>query len=271
MERIVRFGPEGQLVGLLTGEDLPDDALTVVLPSAGLLPRSGPFRLHVELARRLQAKGIRTFRFESPGVGETPRIRGWGSREATIAAIEHLAAHHRGSHFVVGGVCSAADAGWAAAVADARVTGLLMLDGLAFTGPWYQFARVLDVLRRPPSAWIDVARRWMQRTRVSVGKATTTSADYRDWPAPDAARQQFAQLVERGVASLWIYTGGYGDNFLHEKQFAWSFGDAARNGLVDMHFWRDCDHTFYARAHRDRLLDTVERWLLGRVRPGVTA
>lgn len=77
MERIVQFGPEGRLVGILSGGVQCDNALTLVLPSAGLIPRSGPFRLHVELARRLEEQGIRTFRFEVPGVGETPRLPGW--------------------------------------------------------------------------------------------------------------------------------------------------------------------------------------------------
>ena len=36
----------------------------------------------------------------------------------------------------------------------------------------------------------------------------------------------------------------------------------ARDRRVVMHYWPDCDHTFFAKAHRDRLLDTVERWLL---------
>lgn len=111
MERIVQFGPEGRLVGILSGGTQADDSPTLVLPSAGLIPRSGPFRLHVELARRLEGHGLRTFRFEVPGVGETPRPQGWGSRETTLAALDHLANGYGCRRFVVGGVCSAADTG----------------------------------------------------------------------------------------------------------------------------------------------------------------
>jgi hypothetical protein len=30
---------------------------------------------------------------------------------------------------------------------------------------------------------------------------------------------------------------------------------------VAMHYWPDCDHTYFARAHRDRLLVAVEDWM----------
>jgi hypothetical protein len=35
-----------------------------------------------------------------------------------------------------------------------------------------------------------------------------------------------------------------------------------------MHYWPDCDHTFYARQHRDRLLGTIEQWMLTQERAG---
>lgn len=86
---------------------------------------------------------------------------------------------------------------------------------------------------------------------------------YREWPSQSEARHQFSGFVERGVRSLWIFTGGYTDRFLHPRQFRWSLGAGTRDPRVSMHYWPDCDHTFYARRHRDRLLDTVETWLVG--------
>src|SRR3970040_3117987 len=117
METIVQFGSQGRLVGLLSGTGDPS-ALTLVLPSAGLLPRSGPFRLHVELARRRVMHGIRPFRFDVPGVGESPRISGWDARKAVLSAIDELAAQHDCRRFVVGGLCGAADGGWRGGVGD---------------------------------------------------------------------------------------------------------------------------------------------------------
>ncbi|MGV8940239.1 MAG: alpha/beta fold hydrolase [Lysobacter sp.] len=259
MDEIVRFGPGQQLVGILSGSDLAINAPVLVLPSAGVVPRAGPFRLHVELARRLSAHGVRTFRFDVPGVGEAPRIKGCGAQEATLAALECLAENHGAERFVVGGVCSAADLAWSAAASDQRVRGVVLLDGLAFGGPWFRFALIIGVLRRPIREWFAVARRLLVRSRST--EPVLSTGDYRDWPSREDARRQFAQLVAEDVHSLWVYTGGFAGVFLHPRQFAWSFGAAARDRRVAMHYWPDCDHTFFARTHRDRLLDTVVNWL----------
>lgn len=268
MNSLVRFGPEDQLCGVLSAAASGSGPI-LVLPNAGLVPRAGPFRLHVELAERLAARGIRTFRFDTPGVGEAPRLPGCGVQEATIAALDRLASEHGGERFVVGGVCSAADLGWSTAVLDRRVVGMLMLDGVAFAGPWFHFARLMGVLERGPREWLGILRRWLGRAAATrqAGGLVPGITDYRDWPDRASARRLLAELVARGTRSLWIYTGGYSDLFLHPRQFGRMFGKLARDPLVAMHYWPDCDHTFYARAHRDRLLDTVEAWMVQRVAP----
>ncbi len=260
METMVRFGPQDQLVGVLCEPDGGGTGPLLVLPSAGLQPRFGPFRLHVELARRLARSGVRTFRFDVPGVGEATRLNGCGPREATRAALDVLSERHGDAGFVVGGVCSAADIAWNIAVADARVRGVLMLDGLSFAGPWFQWAKILGVLRRSPLRWPGIVMRMFGR-RMHPQERAPVMEDYRDWPTREQAQQEFSRLVERQVHSLWVYTGGYATTFQHPRQFAWSFGDVVRDRRVTMLFWPDCDHTFFARSHRDRLLDTIDHWL----------
>lgn len=260
---LVRFGPGNQLTGILTGPEQCDAPL-LVLPNAGLVPRAGPFRLHVELADRLGARGIRTFRFDTPGVGEAPRLAGCNAQQATLAAIDRLARDHGVDRFVVGGICSAADLGWASALADPRVVGMLMLDGISFTGFWFHFSRILGVLQRGPGAWWGVLSRLTARTASKVAEpGRPTIAEYRDWPSREQARSQFESLVARGVRSLWIYTGGFGDLFLHPRQFRSNFGAPAIAAGTSMVHWPDCDHTFYARRHRDRLLDSIDDWFDG--------
>lgn len=259
MNTFVEFGSRRQFVGVLAGNANAPSSPTLVLPSAGLQPRSGPFRLHVELAERLAARGLRSFRFDVPGVGEAPRVSGYDEHAATLAAIDALEADHGCSNFVVGGICSAADAGWNAAVSDARISAVLLLDGMSFTGPWFHYARSLDRLRRLPREW----RRMLQDLARKSAADGMSSADFRNWPAHAEARRQFSGLVDRHVDQLWIFTGGYTDRFLHPRQFRWAYGKAARSPRVAMHYWPDCDHTYFARAHRDRLLGTVTEWMVG--------
>lgn len=258
MSRILRFGPQQLLAGILTGEESATGPV-LILPSAGLQPRAGPFRLHVDLARRLEAQGLPTFRFDVPGVGEAPRITGFDSVAAVCAAMDLLEASFGYRCFAVGGICSAADLGWNAAVKDTRVVAVLLLDGIAFRGPWFRVAKAVDRLQRVPSEWRRMARDAMRRR--GGAKNAPQSADFRDWPSHGNARAQFAALVARGTQMLWIFTGGYTDRFLHPRQFRWAFGTPAEARCVRMHYWPDCDHTFYARAHRDRLVERIAAWL----------
>src|SRR3546814_6978081 len=76
-----------RLTGILGGEAHDPAAPILVLPNAGMVPRAGLFRLHVEMSRRL---GVRTFRFDLPGVGEAPRILGCDHQQATRSALDHL-------------------------------------------------------------------------------------------------------------------------------------------------------------------------------------
>ena len=264
METIVRFGPDARLVGILSGAGLPSDAPVLVLPNAGLIPRAGPFRLHVQLARRLAPLGLRTFRFDLPGVGESARIAGLDPREATLAALEHLCANLQGARFAVGGICSAADVGWITALSNEKVAGVVMLDGMCYAGPWFQLARIRAALRRGPVHCLGVARRLVRRNRA---EADTPPMDLRNWPPLEQARAQMATLLARGVRMLCIYSGGIGDYFLDARQFGWTFGAAARDPRVTLHHWRDCDHTYFARRHRERLLDTIVTWLVRDVFP----
>lgn len=261
VSQFVQFGPGGRLTGILTGS-ASTSSPTLLLSSAGLQPRAGPFRLHVEIAERLATHGIATFRFDVPGVGEAPRLPRCDANSATLAAIDALA-EQGFSNFVMGGLCSAADQSWNSAVQDPRVRGIVLLDGISFRGPWYHYAKALDRARRFPSQW----RRMLGRVagRVHRGGGNTTaleSDDFRDWPTHAEAREQFAQLVGRDVQMLWIYTGGYTDKFLHPRQFRWAFGQPAVDRRVAMHYWPDCDHLFYGRRYRETLLDTLERWML---------
>jgi hypothetical protein len=256
-ETFVRFGPAGALTGILSGPPGADRVL--LLPSAGLQPRSGPFRLHVLLARRMAARGLRTFRYDVPGVGEAPRLRDCDAVQASIAALDVLEAAHGCRSFAIGGICSAADTGWDVADADARISALLMLDGICFAGPWYHYARLLGLLRRLPREWRRFARKAGGRLRDGGGGLDALA--FRSWPARAQARAQFGRFVGREVRMLWIYSGTYGEVFLHPAQFAWSFGASARDARVEMHFWPDCDHTYFGGAQRERLLEATTRWL----------
>ena len=71
-ERVVTFGGQGELVGVLSQPDVVrPSAPWVLLWNTGLHPRVGPCRLNVQLARRLAALGIPSLRFDLSGLGDS--------------------------------------------------------------------------------------------------------------------------------------------------------------------------------------------------------
>lgn len=225
----------------------------VVLLSAGLIHRVGPFRVHVELARTLAAAGHVVLRFDMPGVGDSgyaavepvPVVRG---------VFDALRAVYPDARFIIGGICSAADLGWRVALADARVCGLLLLDGYAKRGFWFRVGQLRLLLRRPPRSWLGIMR------RRAIGGVQITDDDLRDWPRHNEARIDLRALLARDVRVLAIYTGGVPSYFLHPRQFAGTFARAAHDKAVTFFFWPECDHLYMAARDRRRLLDAVEAW-----------
>jgi len=73
-EKIFTCGPGGALVGVLTEPDVaraPPDAPAVLLWNVGLNHRVGPFRVFVELARRLAEAGFTVLRLDLSGLGDS--------------------------------------------------------------------------------------------------------------------------------------------------------------------------------------------------------
>lgn len=257
-ERILHFGPDDRLFGLLSGTPDPRTREVLVLLNAGFMPRTGPFRLYVELARRLARAGTPVFRMDMPGVGESPMLSDMSELEALSAGMDRIATEFGCDRFVVGGICSASDVAWRLSEQDPRVSGLLLLDPVAFRGPWYWLERWREFLSRPPASWWKVLRRKLQPRQPSTAPA---AGDFRDWPSLEQARSHLQALLARNARLLFVYTGSAADRFRDRRQLAWAFGPAARGDGVQLHFWPGSDHLFYLRGYREKLMDAVERWL----------
>ena len=71
-ERIVRFGPEDGLLGILTEPVSPPRGPAILFLNAGVLHHVGPFGWYVSLARRLAELGFLSLRFDLSGIGDSP-------------------------------------------------------------------------------------------------------------------------------------------------------------------------------------------------------
>ncbi len=70
-EQAFRFGRAQHLVGIAGMPiSVARDAVGIIVHNAGLVHRIGPFRLHVEMTRRLNARGYPTLRFDLSTIGD---------------------------------------------------------------------------------------------------------------------------------------------------------------------------------------------------------
>ena len=258
------------LVGVLT-----DAAVTtghprpaIVFLNAGMLHRVGPNRLHVRLARTLAQHGFSSLRFDRSGVGDSPhRTDGLPLRAAALNdvrdALDFLAAERGVSTFILVGLCSGADLAFRSALADDRILGAIMIDGLPYQN-WQSRIHffVSRLMRR--RLWLRLFARdgplWRRLRRAPRPSRPLPALQRRDIPAKHEAEAGLRALTERGMRFLLLYT--HGRDYCYPRQFRDMFPDI-RAGHVDVEFFRNSDHTFTLRANQDLVVRAVEDWLTG--------
>jgi len=268
-ERIQNFGNETPLLGIVTEPDPAQriaDAPWIVILNAGLLHHVGPYRLHVELAKRMAAEGYPVLRFDLAGIGDSAARAGGKSNEETVLgnirdATDHLAQHFDARRFVLMGLCSGAKNSHNAAVADPRIKAIALLDGFAFKTRayyfWYYARRVFQLGR-----WRNFVRLRWQRW---LGKSSDTSSDgSNQWRLPLPSKSGYAAglktLIERDQKMLYIYTGGTG-GYSYRNQFRDAFRSIDFRDTLQLEFFEKADHTFTVMRDRDRMKQLLIGWL----------
>lgn len=119
-------------VGILThgtpGRDLP----LIILYNAGLVHRPAQGRLHVKLARELASAGYFVFRFDYDGQGDSlaRTVRPGEQRgDYMKGVLNSLEKKTNCERFVLAGICAGAEDAYTTGLADARVAGVVMING----------------------------------------------------------------------------------------------------------------------------------------------
>ncbi|MDX2055556.1 MAG: alpha/beta hydrolase [Polyangiaceae bacterium] len=284
LERACSFGRETRknLMGVLTlpiGDKRREVALIFV--NAGVLHRVGPYRLYVELARRLASVGFATLRFDLSGLGDSELpVDDLNELERAVvdvqAAMDYLQQQYSFDRFVLLGLCSGADDALSSAVADARVVGAVLLDGFGFrTAGFYRrhyLARALQpkkvlafLSRQVKNATSLAALKALQhpgKGAASAGSPAGAALDIfdRQFPPASVVAGHLSRLAKRGAKLLFIYSGGSG-YFNHERQFAEMFPAPELAQCADVHFLGPADHTYTVLADRESLVCHIEAWL----------
>lgn len=273
-ERVLNLGSAGHLVAIATDPPAPVGAPAVIFLNAGVLHRVGPHRLHVLLARRLAAAGIAAVRMDLSGIGDSrPLPSDLSFRASSVAdvraAMDQLAVAGAPARFVLFGLCSGADNALATAVADPRVTGLVLVDPPAYATPQARWRRrrislrdpayLLSIPRRTAQALARRIRRyWSALLAPGAAGAGAEPAPGRQPPPLPEFRRDLLALVDRGVRILAIYSGVMGDRYNMREQFL-EFAPELR-GRIELAWFPGANHTFTERAAQAELVATVLSW-----------
>jgi dienelactone hydrolase len=277
------------LFGILTRPVAPRPGLpAIVLVNAGCVPRFGPHRQYLPLARRWAALGFSVLRLDLSGIGDSPVGEGAeenvtyppGALDDLGRALDWLEGEARAERFVLAGLCSGADIAFTAG-RDPRVAGLVMMNPRTFCvydlgmvesfkgARWYQ-----ESLHRK-DAWKKLLRGQVNLVRVAraVGpkamrmlgrkvKALVT----RDAGA-EGVPGRLRALAERGVDTLVVVAPhdpgiDYVDaNFAGEMRTLRSVPGFRREDI------EGTDHTFTALWAQRRMADLLTEHLVARHLP----
>jgi hypothetical protein len=264
-EQAFRFGRADHLVGIagLAAAAAPvvADRIGVIVLNAGLVHRIGPFRLHVDLTRRLNALGYPTLRFDLSTLGDSGASSESQSRQqqvrADVADAMTLLGQHAGcSRFVLVGLCSGAQDAHTVACVDPRVAGAIFLDGYIFRTMGFHLRHYLPRLL-DPAKW----RRFLRQRRRTAAPGRQGAVFSVAYPPLRQVRDELSGLLDRGLKLCFVYSGGITRVLNHPRQFRECFGRQATRPGIEAHFLDGTDHTFILECDRHRLLATIEEWM----------
>lgn len=273
MEKAYQFGKDGYLVGIVTepGFGACKDGLpAVLLLNAGLLHRVGPYRVHVDLARRLASVGFVAFRFDLGGVGDSQLPNSSGSFEDRAVgeiqeAMNFLTVRKGASEFVLMGLCSGALDAHRVAAVDPRVSGIALLDGYTYP-TWRYYLRHYGPRVVSFTRWKQFLKRKWSNILSNGREAPVEQPLTLTYPPKEAAKLDLEKLVQRGVNLLYIYTSGK-DLYNYRDQLKDVFRSIDFRGKLQLEYFIDADHTFTLLADRNRLVMTICDWMQAHYRP----
>lgn len=284
IERTFIFGQERNLVGTVTTPHLPrpgQGRTMALLTNAGVIPRIGPHRLNVRLARRLAELGIPTLRFDMSGLGDSRRS---SSRQSTrerlvadtVSAMDLAKAEFGCDQFFMVGFCSGGDIAHLTALADNRLRAIALWDSYVYPtakarllGWWHRLQRnsIASVVKKLAGRIFEMGnvRKVDETSEPSSDGPMIFGRARMHMPSRDEFGQRIRTLVDRGVEVMFLYSGGEPQWYNYEGQFRDMFESYGFIDRVEYEFLFRNDHTFIQPHAQQALVDSVERWLERRV------
>lgn len=267
-----QFGEHRQLAGILT-TPAPAPHTACVLINAGLVPKLGPFRLYVELARRLAQGGVATLRFDLGGLGDSgPGAPGQPLRTRTMLEVRAAVAELRRRYpelrdVVVGGLCSGAEDALRYAESDPDVTGVLLIDPFSYRTAGWRWRYLLYRAARRALRTAGLYDPIISPAAVAAAAGSPTKVVQYHYMEHGESSRILRAMIARRARVHFIYTGGQQPSFNHAGQLQRMFPDLPFEGRVTLDYFPHMDHTQLLESDRRTVVDAIGAWLTPARRP----
>jgi alpha-beta hydrolase superfamily lysophospholipase len=263
-ETACQFGDAERLAGIVTEPDAGRPELGLVLVSAGLLPKAGPFRLYAELARHLAKEGVVTLRFDLGGVGDSIEERaGRPLRERTAleirAAVDYLSERYALPRLVLGGLCSGAEDALRSAAADGRVSGVVMIDPFAYRSAGWHRRHVRHRLVRRALRAVGLYR--------PIATSSSSRVVHYKYMDREEASATLKRLLHRDAYVHFLYTAGVREHLNHRAQVQAWFPELDFGDRVTVDHFPHLDHTQLLAEDRRTLVRAIAARLRAEAEP----
>lgn len=265
-ENVFQFGTANRLAGVLCSpvEFDPDQPVVLIL-NAGIIHRSGPFRLHVDISRSLARAGFASMRMDLSGLGDSSvrsEIGADDNRAVLDAseAMDFLEQQTGATRFIVVGLCSGAYNSHHVALVEDRVVGAVFMDGLVYPTEEHERRKQMRRVTRPRKLRNAIKRRLVGgAVEVDNPDAPDASEFFAiEKPAEEVAKE-ITCLVDRNAQLLFIYTEGYSD-ISSRDQFVEMFGLSPNEEQLQVDYYDNFEHTFRLAAHRETIVTRIASW-----------
>jgi dienelactone hydrolase len=262
IESIKQFA-DGRLCGIASLPKSPKSYPTaVIVLNAGMLHRSGPFRVSTNLCRTLAERGFISFRFDLSNIGDSLPQAGYSEQNNNDisdirAAMDLLQREFGVDRFILSGLCTGADNAHKAALADARVKGIVMMDGYGFPTPRFYLQRLTGLLSNPPRVLKTI------KDRFSTAYETDEESLAFTWTMPEkqALEQELATLISRKTPMLYTYTGAVRNYYTYPEQMTDSFPALDLQKYLTVLCYPQADHTMTLSSDRTRISNDICDWI----------
>ena len=263
MESPEVFGDFNHLVGVSSIPAQVVKSTAVIFVNSGLLHNIGPYRLYVRLARSFERDGIISLRFDLSGIGESHALGSVGTSLKRAAdeikqAMDLVESKYGIENFLLLGLCSGADDGFSAAISDARVKSLVLLDGFSYKTRKYSMHYYWQKVTNS-QFWINKFKRFFSDKK---NEKKFSASDIREFPPRDQAAIDLQYLIDRGVKIYALYTGANSNLYNYKHQFREMFSDVNFRENVTYQFFRHADHTLSTCEDRDMACKNITDWVV---------